>query len=120
MDKLTRRALMGDREAQRQCTENGIILPCPWCKCKVSDLKNTHAIKWFWRKCRFCGAESPAQETEFKANLYWNTRAAPPIGRCKDCAQFKSWGECNQTGDDVQPDDFCSDFYSKEETTNEE
>lgn len=45
MKEIERRALMGDKEAQKECTEQGIILPCPWCKCEVSDLRNTQAIK---------------------------------------------------------------------------
>lgn len=29
--ELIRRALLGDQEAQAQCTEKGIALPCPHC-----------------------------------------------------------------------------------------
>ena len=28
---LIRRALLGDQDAQKQCTEKGIALPCPFC-----------------------------------------------------------------------------------------
>ena len=31
MTDLERRALLGDAEAQRECTENGIVLPCWRC-----------------------------------------------------------------------------------------
>ena len=31
MTDLERRALLGDAEAQRECTEKGIVLPCPCC-----------------------------------------------------------------------------------------
>lgn len=31
MTDLERRALMGDRQAQEECTEKGIVLACPWC-----------------------------------------------------------------------------------------
>lgn len=31
MDELIRRALMGDQEAQEECTEKGIVLPCAHC-----------------------------------------------------------------------------------------
>ena len=31
MDDLERRALMGDTEAQRECTEKEIVLGCPKC-----------------------------------------------------------------------------------------
>lgn len=29
--ELIRRALLGDQEAQKECTEKGIVLPCPFC-----------------------------------------------------------------------------------------
>ena len=29
--ELIRRALMGDKQAQEECTEKGIALPCPLC-----------------------------------------------------------------------------------------
>ena len=31
MTELERRALLGDQEAQKECTEQGIVLPCPFC-----------------------------------------------------------------------------------------
>lgn len=31
MTDLERRALMGDKKAQEECTEKGILLPCPYC-----------------------------------------------------------------------------------------
>lgn len=117
MDDMERRAMLGDEKAQKECTEKGVMLPCPFCKCKVSDLKNTESIKWFWRKCRFCGAESPAQETEFKANWAWNTRTPIPLGRCKDCAykerakvNDKGFLICPASGMEITDDDYCSYF----------
>ena len=46
MTDLERRSLLGDAEAQRECTEKGIVLPCPFCgwKGKVS-----------FKDHRFCG-----------------------------------------------------------------
>ena len=32
MTDLVRRALLGDREAQKECTAQGIALPCPFCE----------------------------------------------------------------------------------------
>ncbi len=29
--ELIRRALMGEKQAQEECTEKGIVLPCPIC-----------------------------------------------------------------------------------------
>lgn len=31
MEELERKAIMGDKESQRECTKRGIILPCPKC-----------------------------------------------------------------------------------------
>lgn len=31
MTELERRALLGDRQAQEECTRLGIVLPCPFC-----------------------------------------------------------------------------------------
>ena len=35
MNNLIRRALLGDREAQEECTRQGIVLPCPCCGAKL-------------------------------------------------------------------------------------
>lgn len=111
--ELIRCALLGNEEAQKQCTEKGIMLPCPWCNCKTSDLKRSQSIEWYWRKCRFCGAESSAQGTKSKANLSWNTRPTLPIGRCVEC---KNWngGDCYRQ-ELTKSNDFCSYFKPKEE-----
>ena len=34
MTDLVRRALLGDAEAQKECTEQGIAPPCPFCSKK--------------------------------------------------------------------------------------
>lgn len=130
--ELIRRALLGSREAQQECTEKGIVLPCPWCNCKTSDLKRSQSIEWYWRKCRFCGAESSAQGTKSKANLSWNTRPAPPVGRCKDCVwsrepteedykeldrdllSYKDSLVCDFWEREVWCKDFCSYFDKRE------
>lgn len=31
MDSLVRKALLGDKKSQEECTEKGIVLPCPFC-----------------------------------------------------------------------------------------
>ena len=36
MTELERRALLGDAEAQRECTEKGIVLPCPFAGTNLS------------------------------------------------------------------------------------
>ena len=31
MDSLIRKALLGDKKSQEECTAKGIVLPCPCC-----------------------------------------------------------------------------------------
>ena len=33
---------------------------------------------------------------------------AVPVVRCKNCFYYKPFGECNNTGLTVKPDDYCS------------
>lgn len=37
---LIRRALLGDQDAQKQCTEKGIALPCPFCGSENTVISN--------------------------------------------------------------------------------
>ena len=36
--ELIRRALLGDQEAQKECTEKGIVLSCPFCGASGDDV----------------------------------------------------------------------------------
>lgn len=43
MDQTTiDRALLGDPEAARECTEAGVAIPCPFCLCDLFAGKNVH------------------------------------------------------------------------------
>ena len=78
MTDLVRRALMGDREAQEECTRQGIVLPCPICS-KKAGLTNDgiHAkgrnapgscadYHTTWRvECLWCGYKTHDYSTEF-------------------------------------------------------
>lgn len=164
MTELERRALMGDREAQRECTEKGIVLPCPHCggNGKVSfkdsrfigqnirgDKKLVYRIQVICNKCRSRGkpvfteplinpnpyitkwgncyhAESEVCKEETKRILPyvleaisgWNTRPAPPVGRCGECMAFHD-NKCENTGYYKSKDNFCSDFVPKGDGENE-
>ena len=93
--ELIRRALLGSREAQKQCTEAGIVLPC-WRCGGESEIQELHTggkpIYAVTCKKTYCGAYGCACSTQQKAIEYWNTRQAPPIGRCRDCFQYHSEG----------------------------
>ena len=121
--ELIRRALLGSREAQKECTEKGIVLPC-WRCGGESEIQELHTggkpIYAVTCKKTYCGAYGCACSTQQKAIEYWNTRPAPPIGRCKDCLWYLPiskrckyslgglWGEVNELS-------FCSCFNPKEE-----
>ena len=113
MTDLERRALLGDRKAQEECTRNGIVLECPWCKgtAKIivcDDEGNHHpddyendpwsGIGYFLYHSESENPDCPIAHDDYtKCGRYiydsieeaidaWNTRPTPPIGRCKDCA----------------------------------
>lgn len=99
MTDLERRALMGDRQAQEECTEKGIMLPCPFCGGDAekdyilgkiyfgSDDKPSNGYYTYCTgiECPIFGSYSRYYKTEREAVLAWNTRQAPPIGRCGEC-----------------------------------
>ena len=125
--ELIRRALLGSREAQQECTEKGIVLPC-WRCGGESEIQELHTggkpIYAVTCKKTYCGAYGCAHSTQQKAIEYWNTRQAPPIGRCKDCSWYLPiskrcrcgfsglWGEVNELS-------FCSEFKPREGTEGE-
>lgn len=114
MTELERRALMGGKEAQEECTEKGIVLPCPCCgNTKVALIDELEVTVWF--RCTLCGCLSRAEKDERVALQNWNTRTLPPIGRCETCDW---WGDakgpmlCLFT----VAGQYCSEYKSKEES----
>lgn len=115
--ELIRRALMGSREAQQECTRREIVLPCPKCG-KGKIIFWDKKMKWY--SCWDCGMKSGPKKSFGEALRDWNTRPAPPIGRCKDCLWYLPiskrckysigglWGEVNELS-------FCSCFNPKED-----
>ena len=122
MIDLVRRALLGDREAQEECTRQGIVLPCPFCggMAGVGMMFTGIAVA----KCPKCRAIISFRGAEDKDKFLaaWNTRQTPPLVRCRECRYWDrldefSDGYCeNPMGiDDVtQPGDFCSYGERKE------
>ena len=132
--ELIRRALLGSREAQQECTEKGIVLPCPFCG---SDSKVFADIDLFGVRC----VDSTCIGYDMRAEYYsrdraiedWNTRQAPPIGRCKDCVwsrepteedykeldrdllSYKDSLVCDFWEREVWCKDFCSYFDKRED-----
>ena len=120
--ELIRRALMGDEQAQQECTEKRIVLPC-WRCGGESEIEELHTggkpIYAVTCKKTYCGAYGCACSTQQKAIEYWNTRPAPPIGRCKDCFQYHSEGPgvgyCSLDDQGREKTNFCSEFEPKED-----
>lgn len=136
MNDLERRALLGDRQAQEECTRQGIVLPCPFCggAAFVKTLKQDYGFSGTSVTCLWCRARIyqldkrvviteeeahnvPVENHKYLAIKQWNTRTSPQIGRCKDCAnwykQHCASGPCatEPTGADF----FCGNFKQKED-----
>ena len=108
MTDLERRALLGDKQAQEECTQRGIVLACPLCKSNI-----TVSIKGHLFHCKSCNftLTFPAIISKAEALMRFNTRPEPPIGRCGEC---KKWGDkdCMYKGLTFNSD-FCSYFDPK-------
>lgn len=127
MTDLERRALLGDQEAQKECTEKGIALPCPHCGAKDAEIIK-YAFGRLRYECQSCHAATCLHGSAKMALVDWNTRPAPPIGRCGDCEYFNPknslgtqgicmCGEIEMNyGGEFYPlyDDFCRYFEPKE------
>lgn len=120
MTEIERRALLGDTEAQRECTEKGIVLPCPFCggPATIKTQKVQYGLSGTIISCKKCMVQlySPDQravptpdgalhnmpiENHKQIGIgRWNARSSLPIGRCKDCASWdKDTWECDALSD---------------------
>lgn len=109
--ELIRHALLGDQEAQKECTEKGIALPCP--HCGSDKVNKKYACGDYWYSCEHCKADS-GMHGDYRISLSeWNTRPAPPVGRCGECKhQFTGDSDICHSGMD---NEFCSGFEPREE-----
>ena len=116
MTSIERRALLGDAEAQRKCTEKGIVLGCPCCGEKKVDTLET---KYYGLvQCMECGLSMAAAYLTC-ALARWNRRPAPPIGRCVECKHGIPYKDnhimCKGRWADKDYNGFCNDFEPKED-----
>ncbi len=136
MNSLVRKALLGDKQAQEECTAKGIVLPCPLCGSDGSKIKLNFdfATSTAWTKCQVCGVTYAIhtfgieeEEKDFYLINDWNTRPAPPIGRCGECEHYNRGRRyCELLSQDpeqglgdyveMRPNDFCSYFEPKEKS----
>ena len=108
---LKRRALLGDRQAQEECSRLGVALPCPCCGSLMEKRDG-----WFYhsREACFLGI-CCFRATDVKRIGLWNRRPAPPVGRCKDCdCYWPNAEQCGHSWETVAENDFCSKFKPKE------
>lgn len=110
MTALERRALMGDKQAQEECTRRGIVLACPFCGWSEETVfKLAHSNLYAHKRTGKC-----ALDGMIIYNLAdWNTRPAPLIGRCWECAAYLD-NKCMNTGYYKPETGFCDDFEPKE------
>lgn len=119
MTELERRALLGDKTAQEECTDKGIVLPCPFCG-GSAELIEKDGLYSVACKDGTCIASDihPEYGEAMVAISDWSTRIASPLGRCIDCANVCEVGDnlvtCDIFERDMMPDDFCSQFEPKE------
>ena len=123
--ELIRRALLGSQEAQELCTKKEIAIPCPFCKGGAIVEYDVVAPFEYDVVCGDCGVMLGISEDKKVAIREWNTRPAPPVGKCRDCKSYTALGHCkihSQEPDqygagayvEMLPDDFCSYFEPRE------
>lgn len=114
--ELIRRALIGDREARDLCTDKGIAIPCPFCQGDKTARRCVCGEGFI--ECLTCHATSSMRSNPDEALKDWNTRPAPPVGRCKDCFHYHSEGPgvgyCSLDDQGREETNFCSEFELKE------
>lgn len=100
--ELVRRALLGDKQAQKECTSKGIVLPCPFCRgeSRLEDMGWPHHVY-----CTKCGARLTStkwgEDGEKESIKKWNARPAPPIGRCRECKHLVLCNHYNPFGNAI-------------------
>ena len=124
MTELEWRALLGDRQAQEECTRRGILLPCWKCggEAEVNEL-HTGGKPIYAAACKkhHCGAYGAGSASVPKAIEFWNTRTAPPVGSCGECEKSPDIGTktkgmrwCRRFRTEVKLDGYCDGFKPKE------
>lgn len=117
MTELERRALLGDKQAQEECTRQGIMLPCPFCGGKAMIEYDDIMPFEYSAFCEDCGVMTSVSEDKQVTISVWNTRPAPPIGQCGEC---KHWYEkhCAHGTCATEPTKssfYCGDFEPKDD-----
>ncbi len=125
MTELERRALLGDRQAQVECTRAGIVLPCPMCSKKMREHRTTNWLAKRDEPIDRILVEHPPRTgchwdnwcfVKEKDLGSWNTRPAPPVGCCSKCENWYkehcAKGPC--ATEETDPDYYCKNFTPRE------
>lgn len=123
MESIERRAMLGDQQAQEECTRRGIVLPCPMCG---KYLRERKTVDWLAKRTEPVNrtiVEHPCKTgchldnwvfVKEKELDSWNTRPAPPVGRCGECEHWYK-GHCS-TGscatEETDADFYCPNFQA--------
>lgn len=67
------RAMLGDHKAAERLTEQGVLIPCPFCGSE--DVAINEQFMDSWGYCYGCRLEGPTKYDLQAARLAWNTRA---------------------------------------------
>ena len=69
--------------------------------------------------CGDCGVMPTTSEDKKVAISVWNTRQAPPVGRCDQCQHWKGkpgdeYAPCSDCDGVMERDNYCRNFEPKE------
>lgn len=117
MTELERRALLGDKQAQEECSERKITLPCPLCGGQADIVVSKDAGMIICKRCKLYKPFTVVLDGVNKARRVWNTRPAPPIGRCGACKHWYEKHYANGTcaTEPTKSSFYCGDFEPKED-----
>lgn len=69
----TKRALLGDRDAQKHLSNRQILIPCA--SCRGGKFKIQYVFGDWWVECAECGSMCGLRSSREEAIKAWNTRA---------------------------------------------
>lgn len=95
MTEMERRALLGDKKAQAECTAKGIVLPCPCCGENGGRRHIAEGNHWYY--CKECQVATRICGTIKDALAAWNTRPTPPAVDAVPVAHAQ-WKCCSDDG----------------------
>lgn len=91
MQKLEKRALLGDHETAKRLTDVGVLLLCPMCGGEAElitwrrekERQNPSVVK-----CTKCGLQTRTYLRKKRARLAWNTRA--PVLKAEEMERLEA------------------------------